>query len=63
VTAGELTYVQPDKTTVYRSGDCFFESGDITHTASNRTDKPMVLLNFEVLPADWAEGSAIPVPK
>ena len=63
VTAGELTYVQSDKTTVYRPGDCFFESGDITHTAFNRTDKPVVLLNFEVLPADWAEGSAIPVPQ
>lgn len=63
VTAGELTYVESGKTTVYRPGDCFFESGNITHTASNRTDKPTVLLNFEVLPADWAESSAIPVPK
>ena len=63
VTAGELTYVQSEKTTLYRSGECFFESGDVTHTAFNRTDKPTVLLNFEVLPADWAEGSAIPVPK
>ncbi len=63
VTAGELTYFQSEKATVYRSGDCFFESGDVTHTASNRTDRPTVLLNFEVLPADWAESSAIPVPK
>ena len=63
VTAGELTYVQADKTTVYRRGDCFFESGDVTHTAYNRTDKPTVLLNFEILPADWAKGSAIPVPR
>ncbi len=63
VTAGELTYVQSERTTVYLPGDCFFEAGDITHTASNRTDKPTVLLNFEVLPADWVEGSAIPVPK
>jgi quercetin dioxygenase-like cupin family protein len=63
VTGGELMYVQADRTTVYRTGDCFFESGDISHTAFNRTDKPTVLLNFEVLPADWSEGSAIPVPK
>src|SRR5204863_798804 len=41
VTAGELTYVQPDKTTVYRAGECFFESGDVTHTANNATDKPV----------------------
>src|SRR4051794_28651908 len=38
VTAGELTYVQPDKTSVYRAGDCFYESGDVTHTANNATD-------------------------
>ena len=63
VTVGELTYVQTDKTSVYRSGDCFFESGGVTHTASNRTDRPTVLLNFEVLPADWSGGSAIPMPR
>ena len=62
VTVGELTYVQSEKTTVYRSGDCFFESGDISHSAFNRTNKPTVLLNFELLPADWTGGSAIPVP-
>ncbi len=63
VTAGELTYTQSEKTTVYRSGDCFFESGDVTHSASNQTERPVVLLNFELLPAHWAEGSAIPVPR
>ena len=63
VTAGELTYVQPDKTTVYRAGDCFFESGDVTHTAHNGTDKPVTLLNFLILPADWSGGSAIPAPE
>ena len=63
LTAGELTYVQPDRTTIYRAGDCFYESGDITHSAANKTDKPVVLLNFEVLPASWSKGSSIPVPK
>ena len=60
VTAGQLTYVQPDKTTVYRAGDCFFESGAVSHTAHNATEKPVVLLNFQLLPAAWSEGSAIP---
>lgn len=46
VSAGELSYVQPGKTIVYRAGDCFFESGEVTHTAHNDTDKPVVLLNF-----------------
>ncbi len=63
LTTGELTYVQPDKTTIYHAGDCFFESGDVSHTANNATDQPIVLLNFEILPADWTKGSAVPVSK
>jgi len=63
ITAGELSYEQADRTTVYKTGDCFFESGDITHTAHNHTDGPVILLNFEILPASWAGPSAIPVPK
>ncbi len=60
VTAGQLTYVQPDKTTIYKAGDCFFESGAVSHTAHNATEEPVVLLNFQLLPADWSKGSAIP---
>ena len=63
VTAGELTYVQSGRTVVYKSGDCFFESGDVTHTAVNRTNNSTVLLNFELLPVDWAQGSAIAAPR
>lgn len=63
VTSGELTYVQPDQTHIYKAGDCFFESGDISHTANNATDKPVVLLNFEVIPVAHSKGTAIPVPK
>ena len=63
VQSGELTYVQPDKTSIYRTGDCFYESGDISHTANNATDKPVVLLNFEIVPATHTKGTAIPEPK
>ena len=63
VTSGELTYVQPDKTSIYRSGDCFYESGDVSHTANNATSVPVVLLNFEIVPAAHAKGTAVPVPK
>ena len=61
VTSGTLSYEQPDKTTIYKAGDCFFESGDVAHTAHNLTNARVVLLNFEVLPASWSESSAIPV--
>ena len=63
LTSGELTYIQPDKTTVYKAGDCFFESGEQSHRAENRGTEPVVLLNFEVLPAGWSGATAIPVPK
>lgn len=63
VSSGALTYTQGDKVTIYRESDCFFESGDVSHTAQNRTAEPVVLLNFEVLPTAWSEASAIPVPK
>jgi uncharacterized cupin superfamily protein len=59
VVSGELTYIQGDKTTVYKPGDYFFESGAITHTAYNRGKVPVKVLNFEILPADWKGSSAI----
>lgn len=63
VSAGELTYVQHDKTMVYGPGDCFFESGDMSHTAVNKGSEDVVLLNFEILPPDWQGSSAVPVRK
>ena len=62
VTSGELTYIQPDKTNIYRSGDCFYETGDISHTINNATDKPVMVLNFEIVPVSHQGGTAIPVP-
>ena len=62
ITVGELTFVSDGKTTIYKAGDCFYESGDVSHIARNATDKPLVLLNFEILPASLSGGSAMPVP-
>ena len=63
VTAGQMTYVLPDKTVVYGPGDFFFESGDVTHTAMNKTDAPMVHLLFEILPASLLGPSIMPAMK
>jgi quercetin dioxygenase-like cupin family protein len=62
ITSGALTYDVMDKSTVYHAGDCFFEPGDMSHTAKNNTQDPVVLLNFEILPASLTTGSTIPVP-
>jgi len=62
VTEGELTYIEAGKTTIYKPGDYFYESGDMSHTVYNKTNAPVRLVNFEILPADWNGGSAIPIP-
>ena len=62
VLSGELTYIQGEKTTIYRTGDYIYESGDISHTAYNRTNEPVRILNFEILPFEWSGTSPMPVP-
>lgn len=61
VTFGEMTYVLPEKTIIYKPGDFFFESGDINHTVYNKTDKPNQHLLFEILPTELQGPSLIPV--
>jgi len=62
VTAGELTFVQGEKTTIYKPGDVFYEPGNVTHTAHNKTNAPVVLLSFEIVPMDL-KGSTQVLPK
>src|SRR6185503_13958096 len=40
VAAGELTFMEGGKRTIYRAGDLFYESGDIVHTAHNNGSAP-----------------------
>ena len=61
VTFGEMTYVLPEKTVIYKPGDFFFESGDVNHTVYNKGDKPNQHLLFEILSADLQGPSLIPV--
>ena len=63
MTLGEMTYVLPKQTLIYKAGDFFFESGDINHTVYNKTDKPNQHLLFEILPVDLKGPSLMPVKK
>jgi quercetin dioxygenase-like cupin family protein len=65
IQSGEMKYEIGGKTMIYKPGDCFTETGAVTHESSNVGTTPVVLLNFELLPADTPEGkgSLIPVPK
>jgi quercetin dioxygenase-like cupin family protein len=60
--SGELTYEADGKATIYKAGQCFYESGNVSHTARNATDKPLVFHNFEILPVSVTGRSIIPVP-
>ena len=60
ITAGELTLVEAGRTRIYKQGDVFYESGDVTNAAQNKGNVPVVFLTFEILPIDWKGGSAVP---
>jgi len=60
VLSGQLDFVQGGKSTIYKAGDYFFESGNIAHTAHNRTKSPTRVIFFEIVPVDWKGSSTIP---
>jgi len=62
MTAGEMEYVLPDRTVIYRAGDHFFETGDVSHRVNNLTRVPNTHLLFEVLPVDL-KGASLILPK
>jgi quercetin dioxygenase-like cupin family protein len=62
VAAGELTFIEGGKATVYKTGDFFYESGDIVHTAENKAKAPLRIVFFEILPVGWT-GVSVIAPK
>lgn len=63
ILSGELTFVEEGKTRVHKAGDYFYEAGNITNAAYNKSSSPVHVLIFEILPADWKGGSAVPPKK
>jgi len=60
VLSGELTFTEGGNVTVYHAGDYFFETGNLAHTAENKTDQPLRILFVELLPRDWTGPTVIP---
>jgi len=60
ILSGELTFNEGGLVTVYKAGDYYFETGNIAHTAENRTDQPLRILIVEILPKDWTGPAVIP---
>ena len=62
IATGELTFIEGGKATSYKAGDFFYESGDIVHTAENKTKAPLRIVFFEILPVTWS-GVSVITPK
>jgi quercetin dioxygenase-like cupin family protein len=60
ILSGELTFTEGGRATVYKAGDYYFETGNLAHTAENKTDQPLRILIVEILPKDWTGPAVIP---
>jgi quercetin dioxygenase-like cupin family protein len=60
MTVGEMEYIMPHKTSIYRAGDFFFETGDVSHRVNNQSSDACTHLLFEILPVDLKGASLIP---
>ena len=54
VISGEVTFTEGGQSTIYKAGEYFFETGNLAHTAQNKTNSPLRILFVEILPKDWA---------
>jgi quercetin dioxygenase-like cupin family protein len=60
VLSGEVTFTEGGQATIYKTGDYFFETGNLAHTAQNKTAQPLRILFVEILPKDWSTPTVIP---
>jgi quercetin dioxygenase-like cupin family protein len=58
VISGELTFTMGGQETVYKAGESYFETGNLAHTAQNKTNLPLRLVIVEILPKDWTAPAA-----
>ena len=59
IISGELTFAEGGQETVYKAGDYYFETGNLAHTAENKTNVPLRVLVVEILPKDWTAPAMI----
>jgi quercetin dioxygenase-like cupin family protein len=60
VISGELTFTEGGQETVYRAGEYYFETGNLAHTAENKTNVPLRVIVMEIIPKDWTAPAVIP---
>ena len=57
--SGELTFAEGGQETIYKAGEYYFETGNLAHTAQNKTNLPLRVLVVEILPKDWTAPAMI----
>jgi quercetin dioxygenase-like cupin family protein len=62
MTVGEMEYIMPHKTSTYRAGDYFFETGDVSHRVINHSTEACIHLLFEILPVEL-KGPSLILPR
>src|ERR1700747_2775319 len=59
VISGELTFAEGGQETVYKAGEYYFETGNLAHTAQNKTNVPLRVLVVDILPKDCTSPAMI----
>ena len=62
ILSGEVTFALGGQETIHKAGDYFFETGNLAHTAQNKTKLPARVLVVEIVPKDWTAPALI-LPK
>ena len=44
IISGELTFIEGGQSTVYKAGESYYETGNIAHSAENKTNLPLRIL-------------------
>ena len=60
VISGELTFTEGGQATIYKAGDYYFETGNLAHTAENKSNGPLRVLVMDILPKNWTAPAVIP---
>jgi quercetin dioxygenase-like cupin family protein len=60
IISGELTFIEGGQSTVYKAGEYYYETGNLAHTAENKTNLPLRILVMEIIPKNWSGPAMIP---
>ena len=59
IISGELTFIEGGQSTVYKAGEYYYETGNIAHSAENKTNLPLRILVMEIIPKNWSGPAMI----